>query len=212
MLRPIRWKTFARDLFVIQIGFALFGLSIALMIRANLGTGPWSVLEVALARLGGLTPGTLTVIVGFVVMVIAMILREQIGWGTVANMLCIGPWEDLCLWLIPSIQGQFALQTGMLLAAIAIQGIASAVYIGVEAGAGPRDSLMLAIKRTTGMAVGWARGLIEVSVFLAGWALGGPGGIGTLAFALLIGPAVQGSFKLFNVQPHAPVAAEEGTD
>jgi len=100
----------------------------------------------------------------------------------------------------------------MLLGAILLQGIASAVYIGVEAGAGPRDSLMLAIKRTTGLAVGWARAAIEVSVVVVGWLLGGPAGIGTVAFALLIGPAVQSAFKIFKVTAHEPIAAEEGTD
>jgi len=87
---------------------------------------------------------------------------------------------------------------------VIVQGLASAIYIGVQAGAGPRDSLMLAIKRTTGLSLRLARGGIEVSVFLIGWLLGGPAGLGTAAFALLIGPAVQLGFKLFKVQPHAP--------
>jgi len=212
MLKPIRWKTFVRDMLIIQAGFALFGISIALMIRANLGVGAWSVLDVALSQITHLTPGTMTVAVGFTVLAVAMLLREQVGWGTLANILSIGPWEDLFLYLIPSIKNNLALQIAMLLGAILIQGIASAVYIGVEAGAGPRDSLMLSIKRTTGLAVGWARGIIELSVVLIGWLLGGPAGFGTLAFALLIGPAVQTSFKIFHVHPHEPIAAEEGTD
>jgi len=212
MLRPIRWKTFVRDMLTIQVGFALFGISIALMIRANLGVGAWSVLDVALSQITHLTPGTMTVAVGFTVLAVAMLLREQVGWGTLANILSIGPWEDLFLYLIPSIKNNLPLQITMLLGAILIQGIASAVYIGVEAGAGPRDSLMLSIKRTTGLAVGWARAVIELSVVLVGWLLGGPAGIGTVAFAILIGPAVQRSFKIFKVQPHEPIAAEEGTD
>ncbi|MBI1794254.1 MAG: hypothetical protein HYR70_08680 [Chloroflexi bacterium] len=212
MLKPIRWQTFGRDMLMIQAGFALFGISIALMIRANLGVGAWSVLDVALSQITRLTPGTMTVAVGFTVLAIAMLLREQVGWGTLANILSIGPWEDLFLYLIPSIKNNLALQIAMLLGAILIQGIASAVYIGVEAGAGPRDSLMLSIKRTTGLAVGWARGAIELSVVLVGWLLGGPAGIGTVAFALLIGPAVQTSFKIFHVHPHEPIVAEEGLD
>jgi hypothetical protein len=212
MLKPILWKTFARDMLVIQIGFALFGVSIAMMIRANLGVGAWSVLDVALSQITHRTPGTMTVAVGFTVLAVAMLLREQVGWGTLANILSIGPWEDLFLYLIPSIKNNLFLQIAMLLGAILIQGIASAVYIGVNAGAGPRDSLMLAIKRTTGLAVGWARGAIELSVVIIGWLLGGPAGIGTVAFALLIGPAVQASFKVFKVTAHEPIAAEEGTD
>ena len=206
MLKSIRWKTFPKDFVVIQVGFALFGLSIALMIRANLGTGAWSVLEVAISQLTGLTPGTLTVIVGFVVLGIAMLLREQVGWGTLGNILCIGPWEDLFLWLLPSIKGNLALQIAMLLGAVLVQGIASAIYIGVNAGAGPRDSLMLAVHRTTKLSLRLARGIIELSVFLLGWLLGGPAGVGTVAFALLIGPSVQWGFKMFKVSPHAPAA------
>ena len=206
MLKSIRWKTFLKDFVVIQVGYALFGLSIALMIRANLGTGAWSVLEVAISQLTGLTPGTLTVIVGFVVLGIAMSLREQVGWGTLGNILCIGPWEDLFLWLLPSIKGNLALQIAMLLGAVLVQGIASAIYIGVNAGAGPRDSLMLAVHRTTKLSLRLARGIIELSVFLLGWLLGGPAGVGTVAFALLIGPSVQWGFKVFKVNPHAPAA------
>ena len=83
-----------------------------------------------------------------------------------------------------------------------MQGIATAVYIGVDAGAGPRDSLMLAIHRKTGVSVRVARGALEIVVVTIGWLLGGPAGWGTLAFALLIGPSVQWAFKLFNVHPH----------
>ena len=202
MLKPIRWNTFIRDFLVIQIGFALFGLSISLTIRSNLGTGTWSVFEVALADITGLSVGTITVIVGFTVLIIALLLREKVGWGTLGNILSIGPWLDLCLWLIPSVENQIVLQSAMLLGGVLAQGIASAVYIGVDAGAGPRDSLMLALHRTTKLSLRMARGSVEVAVFIIGWLLGGPAGIGTLVFALLIGPAVQWAFKLFNVQPH----------
>ncbi len=204
MLKPIRKQTLARDLAVIQGGFCLFGLSIALAIRANLGTGTWSVLEVALAPLVHLSVGTVSILVGFIALGIALLLREPIGWGTVANLLCIGPWLDLWLWILPSVQGVLSLQIMMLLAGILIQGIASAIYIGVDAGAGPRDSLMLALNRTTHISIRLARGAIEVGVFLVGWALGGPAGVGTVVFALLIGPAVQWAFRLFKVKPHQP--------
>lgn len=208
MLKPIRWKTFLPDMLRIQVGFAMFGLSIALLIRANLGTSAWAVLEVALSQLFHLTPGTISVLVGFSVLGIALLLREQVGWGTLANILCIGPFEDLSLWLISPVKNNLLLQAAMLLGATLLMGIASAVYIGVDAGAGPRDSLMLALKRTTGWSVRLARGLLEVTVVLIGWLLGGPAGIGTVVFALLIGPAVQWSFKLFKVQPHREVDAE----
>ena len=202
MLKPIRWKTFPRDFFVIQVGFILYGLSIALAIRSNLGTGTWAVLDVALSKITGLTPGTITVMVGFVVLVSALLMREQIGWGTLGNILSIGPWLDLMLYFIPSVENNWPLQTLMLLAGILTQGIATAVYIGVNAGAGPRDSLMLAIKRTTGISYRLARGSIEVTVLVIGWLLGGPAGIGTAVHALLVGTSMQWAFKVFRVQPH----------
>jgi uncharacterized membrane protein YczE len=102
----------------------------------------------------------------------------------------------------------------MFLSGILIQGIATAVYIGVDAGAGPRDSLMLAIHRTTGISIRLARGAIEVIVVLIGWLLGGPLGFGTVIFALLIGPSVQWAFRLFNVHPQTrePVEVEAAAD
>ena len=217
MLKPIRWKTFPRDFFVIQIGFFLYGLSIALAIQANLGTGTWAVLDVALSKITGRTPGTMTVLVGFIVLVSALLMRERIGWGTLGNILSIGPWLDLMLHFIPSVENNWPVQLLMLLAGILTQGIATAIYIGVDAGAGPRDSLMLAVKRTTGISYRLARGIIEVSVLVIGWLLGGPAGIGTAIHALLIGTAMQWAFKVFKVQPHrrqesAPKTAESSAD
>jgi uncharacterized membrane protein YczE len=202
MFKPVRWKTFPRDLFVIEVGFVLFGLAITLMIRANLGTGAWAVLEVALAQKLHISIGTMTVLMGFLVLSGALIMREKLGWGTLGNILSIGPWEDMWLSIIPSIKDNLPLQIGMLLVAIFLMGLASAIYIGVDAGAGPRDSMMLAIKRTTGVSIRVARGCIEVTVVTTGWLLGGPAGIGTLIYALLVGPAVQWGFKIFKVQPH----------
>ena len=217
IFKPIRWKTFPRDFLRIQVGFALFGLSIAMLIQGNLGTGAWAVLEVALANITGLTPGTMTVISGFVVLLGALVMREQIGWGTLGNILSIGPWLDLFLGFIPSVKNNLPLQISMLLTAIFMMGNASAIYIGVDAGAGPRDSLMLALKRTRGISVRVARTIIEVTVVIIGWLLGGPAGLGTLVFALLIGPSVQLGFKIFKVEPHrspgvVPVPAKSGAD
>lgn len=212
MLKPIRWNTFIRDFFVIQIGFMLYGLALVLIIRANLGTGTWLVLEVALADLLGIKIGTMTVYMGFAVLIFALLLREQVGWGTLGNILSIGPWLNLFLNVFSTPKDNFALQVGMFLLGVLIQGIATAVYIGVDAGAGPRDSLMLAIHRTTGLSIRVARGAIEILVVLIGWLLGGPLGFGTVAFALLIGPSVQWAFKFFNVQPHKPEVVEAAAD
>jgi uncharacterized membrane protein YczE len=208
MFKRIRWNRFIRDLVVIQVGFAIFGIAIALLIRANLGTSPWVMLEVALSQIFGLTPGTWSVIVGFGVLVAAMAFREQVGWGTLTNIFFIGPWEDVGLSLIPPAQDNLVLQLAMLLAAALLIGLASAIYIGVDAGAGPRDSLMLAVKRISGWSLRRARGTIEIFLVLLGWVLGGPIGIGTLIFAVVIGPSVQFWFKVLRVEPHRDLESQ----
>ena len=208
MLIKIRWETFLPDMLRIQVGFALFGVSIIMMVQGNLGTSAWSVLEVAIAKIIPISLGTVTILMGFLVLCISLILRERVGWGTLANIISIGVWEDLSLRIIPSITNNLPLQIAMLLGAVALMGLASAIYIGVDAGAGPRDSLMLAIKRKTGIGIGLARAIIEVSVVLLGWWLGGPAGVGTFVFALLIGPAVQWWFKVLKVQPHRELESE----
>ena len=208
MFKPIRWNTFIRDFIRIQIGFFLFGIAIALMIRGNLGTSAWAVLEVALAQKIGISIGAMTVLMGFIVLSGALLMREPLGWGTLANILSIGPWENFWLARIHPVEGNLWLQSGMLLFAIFLMGLASAIYIGVDAGAGPRDSMMLAIKSKTGISIRAARAIIEVTVVTIGWLLGGPAGIGTVIYALLVGPSVQLGFKLFNVQPHKPIEPE----
>jgi len=208
MFKPIRWPSFPRDFAVAQLGFILFGLSIALLIQANLGTSPWVVLTVALTSLTGLSVGTLTVVIGMVVLVGALLMRERIGWGTLSNILFIGPWVDVFLRVFPPVHDNLPLQSAFLLIAIFLMGLATAIYISVDAGAGPRDSLMLALERTTGLSLRMARALLEITVVLVGGLLGGPLGVGTLVFALLIGPAVQWAFRLFKVPSHRSAKRE----
>lgn len=202
MLKSIHWKTFPRDFLIAQLGYAIYGLAIALIIQAGLGTGPWAVLAVALADITGTSPGTMIIATGVLVLLGAILLKEKIGWATLGNIIFIGPWTDLFLFLLPSLEGNLWLQIPGMLIAVILSGIATAVYISVDGGAGPRDSLMLAVSRTTGQSVQLSRGVIEVLVVIVGWILKGPVGVGTLAFALLIGPLVQIFFKLFKVKPN----------
>ena len=202
MFKQISWKTFPRDFLIAQLGYAIYGLSIALIIQAGLGTGPWAVLAVALADISGTTPGTMIIATGVVILLGAVLLREKIGWATLGNILFIGPWTDLFLFILPSLEENLWLQIPGMLIAVVLSGIATAVYISVNGGAGPRDSLMLAVSRTTGQSVQLSRGIIEVLVVILGWILEGPVGVGTLAFALLIGPLVQIFFKLLKVKPN----------
>ena len=203
MLKPINWKKFPRDFLIAQLGYAIYGLSIALIIQAGLGTGPWAVLAVALADIFGTTPGMMLIATGVVVLFGSVILKEKIGWATLGNILFIGPWTDLFLFLLPSLEGNLWVQIPGMLIAVILSGIATAVYISVDGGAGPRDSLMLAVSRTTGQSVQLSRGVIEVLVVILGWILKGPVGVGTLAFALFIGPLVQVFFKLFKIKPNS---------
>jgi uncharacterized membrane protein YczE len=202
MLKTIHWKTFPHDFLIAQLGFAIYGLAIALIIQAGLGTGPWAVLAVALADITGTSPGTMIIATGVLVLLGAISLKEKIGWATLGNILFIGPWTDLFLVLLPALDGNLWLQIPGMLIAVILSAIATAVYISVNGGAGPRDSLMLAVSRTTGQSVQLSRGVIEVLVVILGWILKGPVGVGTLAFALLIGPLVQIFFRFFKVKPN----------
>jgi len=206
MFKPVNWKTFPRDFLIAQLGFIIYGLSIALLIQADLGTGPWAVLAVALADLTGTSPGTMIVVTGLIVLAGTLAMREKIGWGTLGNIIFIGPWVDLFLINISSLKGNLLLQIPGMLIAIVLTGLATAVYIKVNAGAGPRDSLMLAVSRVSGKSVRLSRIAIEIVIVILGWALGGPVGVGTLAFAVLIGPFVQSFFRLLKVQPHTSLA------
>ena len=197
---PVRWNTFLKDFFVIQIGFALFGLSIVLIIQANLGAAPWSVLSVPLADIIGTSIGRIVVYISFVVLAIDLLMKEPVGWGTLGNIIFIGPWLDVWMRLIPFLENNFLLQLIVLLSGVILMGVASAIYIGVDAGAGPRDSLMIGFSRISGMSLRVVRAIIELSVLAVGWLLGGPVGIGTAIFAVLIGPSVQWAFKIFNVK------------
>jgi uncharacterized membrane protein YczE len=200
MLKTIHWKSFPKDFIIAQLGYAIYGLSIALIIEAGLGTGPWAVLAVALANIFGTSPGMMIIASGVLVLMGALLLKEKVGWATLGNILFIGPWTDLFLFLIPPFKGNLWFQIPGMLIAVVLSGIATAVYISVDGGAGPRDSLMLAVSRTTGQSVQLSRSVIEVLVVALGWILHGPVGVGTLAFALMIGPLVQFFFKLFHVK------------
>jgi len=198
--RWMGWRRFAYDFLMIQFGFVLFGLSIDMMVRANLGLGPWDVLHMALTYHLPITLGEASIGVAFVVVLLDVILREPLEWGTIANMIFIGVWIDILKPFVPSVPSVFWIQIAYLLLGTIVMGFATAIYIGVDAGAGPRDSLMLALSRLSKTSVRRARTILEVSAVAVGWLLGGPAWLGTLVFALTIGPAVQLAFKLLRVR------------
>jgi uncharacterized membrane protein YczE len=195
------WRRFLRDFVVIQIGFLLFGLAIVIMVKADLGTSPWVALEVALVRRFPITLGQAAILVAAVIILLDIMLREPLGWGSLANMVSIGLWVDWLQPWVPAPPPVWWLQTPYLLLGVLIMGFATALYVGVRAGAGPRDSLMLATARLFKVSVRTARTLVEIVVVTVGWLLGGSIGIGTLLFALCIGPAVQLAFRVMRVRP-----------
>jgi uncharacterized membrane protein YczE len=195
------WRQFLRDFLVIQFGFLLFGLAIVIMVKADLGTSPWVALEVALTRRFPITLGQAAIVVAALIILLDILLREPLGWGSLANMVSIGLWVDWLQTWVPAPPPVWWLQVPYLLLGVLIMGFATAVYVGVNAGAGPRDSLMLATARLFKVSVRTARTLVEIIVVTVGWLLGGSVGIGTLLFALTIGPAVQLAFRALRVRP-----------
>jgi len=193
------WRRFARDFFIIQIGFLLFGLAINVLVQASVGLDSWDVLQIALTYHFPVTLGESSIVVAFLVILADIALKESLGWGTIANMIFIGVWIDALKPYVPSVPQIFLVQIAYLLLGTLIMGFATAIYIGVDAGAGPRDTLMLAISRLGKVSVRVARTCIEITVVAVGWLLGGPAWLGTLIAAITIGPAVQFGFKVLHV-------------
>ena len=194
------WRRFAYDFLVIQIGFLLYGLSIDMMVQANLGLSSWDVLHMALTYHLPVTLGQASIGVGFVVVLLDVILREPLGWGTITNMIFIGVWVDALKPFVPTIPSVFWAQVAYLLLGTLVMGFGTAIYVGVDAGAGPRDSLMLALSRIGKTSLRWSRTLLESTTAVIGWLLGGPLWLGTIVFAVTIGPAVQLAFRVLKVK------------
>jgi uncharacterized membrane protein YczE len=187
-----------RRLIQLNWGLALYGLSIGLMVRSNLGLNPWDVFHQGLSELTGLSLGTIIIIIGAAVLLFWIPLRQRPGIGTIANVFLIGIWSDVSLWLIPPVQS-LSLAWAMLLGGIFLNGVAGGAYIGAGLGPGPRDGLMTGLVRRTGKSVRLIRTGIEVVVVAAGWTLGGTLGLGTVLYALAIGPIVHRILPLFTI-------------
>ena len=170
-------------------GFACYGLAIAMMVRADLGLGPWDAFHQGVALQLDMKIGTAAVIVGAAVMLFWLPLRQKPGIGTVLNVLCIGPMTNVALDLVPHPES-VVMQWALMLGGVVVISIGSALYLPTKLGAGPRDGLMLGLHQKFGLSIRVARTLVEISVLAIGWWLGGAVGLGTLAFAALIGPLV----------------------
>jgi uncharacterized membrane protein YczE len=173
------------------VGLVLYGVSIALMVRAGLGLAPWSVFEQGLSRTTGISLGWMIVIVSGPLLLIWIPLRQKPGAGTVANVLIIGPVVDLALAVLPPVP-HLTVRIPLVVAGIILNALATALYIGTRLGPGPRDGLMTGFaQRLPHVSLRVIRTTIEVVVVVAGLLLGGVAGLGTIAYALAIGPLVQ---------------------
>lgn len=184
------------------LGLFGFALGVVLTLRASLGISPWDVLHDGLSIQTPLSFGMAVIAVGLVLLLLSLAAGIKPGPGTVANMLLIGVFADLMLatGLGDGLHDRaIAIRLPLLLAGVAVIGLGSALYIGAQMGAGPRDSLMVAVATRFGVRVGVARAIVEGSALVAGILLGGQVGPGTVLFAVAIGPSVDVSFRLFRM-------------
>jgi len=162
-------------------------------VRAHLGLGPWDAFHQGLGFQLGITIGTASMIAGLIVLLFWIPLRQRPGLGTVFNVLTIGPFTDLGLWLLPQEIENLWLRGAMLAGGMACIGLGSALYLPAGLGAGPRDGLMMGLHDKLGWSIRLSRTAVEASALAVGWAMGGTVGIGTVVFALGVGPLVQAS-------------------
>jgi uncharacterized membrane protein YczE len=183
-------------------GLVLFGASLALLVRSELGLDPWDVFHQGLSVATGLSIGLCTIAAGAVVLLLWFPLHQRPGVGTVANVVLVGVSLDAILLVLPETD-DVGLRWTYLLSGIALNGIATGAYIGAGLGPGPRDGLMVGLARG-GRSIRLVRTAIEVSVLVVGWLLGGTVGIGTVLFALSIGPIVHMTLPAFSHDRRRP--------
>lgn len=179
-----------RRLVQLLFGLFLYGWSMAMMIRATLGLGPWDVLHDGIVLRTGLSFGTVVILVSVGVLLLWIPLRQWPGLGTVCNAVVVGLATDVGLLLMPA-PDALEVRLPLLVGGVLANGLATALYIGSQFGAGPRDGLMTGLVRRTGRSVRLVRTSLELGVLGIGWLLGGAVGIGTVVYALAIGPLVQ---------------------
>lgn len=185
-----RWLPGPARLVRALAGLALFGAGEALLIRARLGNSPWSVLAQGAGRHAGMSVGSATIVISFLVLIAWIPLRQRPGLATFLNAVLIGVSIDLTLALLPG-RPQEAIRVALVPAGVAVVGLGSGFYLTARLGPGPRDGLMTGLHRRTGRSLRSVRALLEITVTAAGLLLGGTFGAGTVAFALGIGPCVQ---------------------
>ncbi|MBC9727034.1 YitT family protein [Streptomyces sp. TRM68367] len=196
----------ARRLVQLYLGLALYGASSALLVQAGLGLEPWNVLHQGLAELTGLSIGVVSIVVGAAVLLLWIPLSQRPGLGTVSNVFVVGIAMDGTLAAVPEAHS-LAVRIPLLLAGIVLNGVATGLYIAARFGPGPRDGLMTGLHRRTGRSIRLMRTVVEVAVVVTGFVLGGTIGVGTLLYAVSIGPLAQLFLRVFAL----PSASEGST-
>ncbi|MBB5954656.1 putative membrane protein YczE [Saccharothrix tamanrassetensis] len=200
----------ARRLPQLVAGLWLYGASMALQIRATLGLDPWDVLHEGLTKRTGLSFGTITIIVGALVLLCWIPLRQRPGVGTVSNVFLIGIAVDVTLAILPA-PSELVPRILFLVAGIVLNGLAAAVYIGARLGPGPRDGLTTGFCARTGTSLRLVRTVVELTVLAGGWLLGGTIGVGTVLYALAIGPLTQAFLPLVTWVSSRPASTPPGS-
>jgi uncharacterized membrane protein YczE len=196
-----------RRLVQLYIGLLLYGGSMGLMVQGNLGLDPWDVLHSGITKHLDLSFGTVAIAVSFLVLLAWIPLRQWPGLGTISNAIVIGLAVDLTLAVVDR-PDQLWLRIVFMVSGIVVNALAGALYIGAQLGPGPRDGMMTGLVRRTGRSVRLVRTSIEITVLAVGWLLGGVVGIGTIAYALAIGPLVHILLPLFTVKLKTDAAAK----
>ena len=192
---------FGRRLVQLLAGLLLYGMSTALLLRAGLGVDPWTALHQGLSQVTGLTVGTVSIITSLLVLCLWVPLRQRPGIGTLLDAVVVGLVTDATLALCPRPQGIWS-QGSLLVVSVLLNAVATACYLGAGLGAGPRDGLMTGLAQR-GFSLRASRTVIELSALGSGWLLGGPVGIGTLVYALSIGPLAQLLIPRLEIRPEA---------
>lgn len=190
-------REYARRTGLLLSGLLVSSVGITMMLQANVGLEPWSVLQQGIAQTCGITYGVSSILVGAAVILIAIVCGERVGLGTVANIILCGVFIDTLLSLgwIPKMEG-LASGVLMLLAGLELLALGTWMYMRSALGSGPRDALMVAMARKTGRSVGLCRAAVEVVIILVGWRLGGQVGLGTVISALGLGTLFNLNFAL----------------
>lgn len=203
-LQQLRAGRLPRRLVQLVVGLAIYGASMAMIIRGGLGVIPWDVLHTGLIQHIPVTFGQMSIMVALLVLLIWIPLRQMPGLGTIANALLVGIAADITLAILPPVDDLGA-RVALLLGGIVLNGMATAMYIGSQLGPGPRDGFMTGLSRISGRSIRLVRTAIEVAVVALGWALGGAVGLGTVLYAVAIGPLAQLMLPWFTVDLRLPV-------